>query len=159
MSPPDWSEFEAVLAALIETIHIATLGTMVTVLIAFPVALLAARNTTFNTLTWTIGRFILVASRPVNTVCWALFFVHVFRPGRVAGAALGLEGVPAVVPRRWPRLLFDGRVEPLAGRVFVLLVVRHVRLLLGWVAIRGEGYHRSPAQCEGRRAQLSSQDV
>jgi phosphonate transport system permease protein len=85
MYPPDWSEFEAVLDALIETIHIATLGTVATVLIAFPVALLAARNTTFNTLTWSIGRFILVASRSVNTVVWALFFVAIFGPGPVAG--------------------------------------------------------------------------
>ncbi|MCH7635743.1 MAG: phosphonate ABC transporter, permease protein PhnE [Proteobacteria bacterium] len=85
MYPPDWTGFEAVLGALVETIHIATLGTLATVLIAFPVALLAARNTTFNTLTWTIGRFILVASRSVNTVVWALFFVAIFGPGPVAG--------------------------------------------------------------------------
>ncbi len=85
MFPPDWSGFEAVLDALIETIHIATLGTAVAVLLAFPVAILAARNTTFNTLTWTIARFILVASRSVNTVVWALFFVAIFGPGPVAG--------------------------------------------------------------------------
>ena len=85
MVPPDWSVFEETLDALIETIHIATLGTAVAVLLAFPVAILAARNTTFNTLTWAIARFILVASRSVNTVVWALFFVAIFGPGPVAG--------------------------------------------------------------------------
>ncbi len=85
MVPPDWSYLEAVVGAMIETIHIATLGTIATVVIAFPLAFLAARNTTFNTLTWTIGRFILVASRSVNTVVWALIFIAIFGPGPVAG--------------------------------------------------------------------------
>ena len=67
MFPPQWSFFEAVLDPLLETIHIATLGTAVTVFIALPVAALAARNTTWNAATWFVGRFILVASRSVNT--------------------------------------------------------------------------------------------
>ena len=85
MWPPDWDFVNEVVGPLIETIHIATLGTAVTVFIAFPVAFLAARNTTFNPLTWFIGRFILVASRSVNTVVWGLLFVAIFGPGPVAG--------------------------------------------------------------------------
>ena len=85
MWPPDWDFVNEVVGPLIETIHIATLGTAVTVFIAFPVAFLAARNTTFNPLTWFIGRLILVASRSVNTVVWGLLFVSIFGPGPVAG--------------------------------------------------------------------------
>lgn len=85
MVPPDWDVLGGVLDALIETIHIATLGTIVTVFIAFPIAFLSARNTTINTTTWVIGRFILVASRSVNTIVWALLFVAIFGPGPVAG--------------------------------------------------------------------------
>ncbi len=85
MVPPDWDVLGAVIDALIETIHIATLGTIVTVFIAFPIAFLSARNTTINRTTWVIGRFILVASRSVNTVVWALLFVAIFGPGPVAG--------------------------------------------------------------------------
>ncbi len=85
MYPPDWDNLDAVVEAMVETIHIATLGTAATVLVAFPLTFIAARNTTFNTLTWSIGRFILVASRSVNTVVWALFFVAIFGPGPVAG--------------------------------------------------------------------------
>ncbi len=85
MWPPDWSFAGKLVGPLIETIHIATLGTAVTVVLAFPVAFLAARNTTFNALTWFIGRFILVASRSVNTVVWGLLFVAIFGPGPVAG--------------------------------------------------------------------------
>ena len=85
MWPPDWAFVNQLIKPLIETIHIATIGTFVTILIAFPVAFLAARNTTFNTLTWFVGRFILVASRSVNTVVWGLLFVAIFGPGPIAG--------------------------------------------------------------------------
>jgi phosphonate transport system permease protein len=85
MWPPDFDYVATLVGPLLETIHIATLGTMVTVLIAFPVAFLAARNTTFNSMTWFIGRFILVGSRSVNTVVWGLLFVAIFGPGPVAG--------------------------------------------------------------------------
>jgi len=85
MFPPDWAFIEEVLDPLIETIHIATLGTAFTFIIAFPIAFLSARNTTYNDLTWLIGRFILVTSRSVNTVVWGLLFVAIFGPGPVAG--------------------------------------------------------------------------
>ena len=85
MFPPDWAFIEEVLDPLIETIHIATLGTAFTFIIAFPIAFLSARNTTYNDLTWLIGRFILVTSRSVNTVVWGLVFVAIFGPGPVAG--------------------------------------------------------------------------
>ena len=85
MWPPDWAYFGSVVAPLVETIHIATLGTAVTFVLAFPVAFISARNTTPNVFTWFIGRFILVASRSVNTIVWALLFVAIFGPGPVAG--------------------------------------------------------------------------
>jgi len=85
MWPPEVRYLPRLAAPLIETIHIATLGTVATVLVAFPVAFLAARNTTVNRVTWLLGRFILVASRSVNTVVWGLLFVAIFGPGPVAG--------------------------------------------------------------------------
>ncbi|MCK4940437.1 MAG: phosphonate ABC transporter, permease protein PhnE [Rhodospirillaceae bacterium] len=85
MFPPDWSYIDDVLDPLLETVHIATLGTIVTFFIAFPTAFIAARNTTPNTTMWLIGKFILVSTRSVNTVVWALLFVAIFGPGPVAG--------------------------------------------------------------------------
>ena len=85
MWPPDMDFLDILIGPLIETIHIATLGTIVTIFLAFPIAFLAARNTTFNSTTWFIGRFILVASRSVNTVVWGLLFVAIFGPGPMAG--------------------------------------------------------------------------
>ena len=72
MFPPDWGHTGRILDPLLETIHIATLGTVVTFLISIPLAFLSARNTTPNWVTWFIGRFILVSSRSINTVVWAL---------------------------------------------------------------------------------------
>jgi len=85
MWPPDFAYASELIRPLIETIHIATIGTAITVIIALPVAFLAARNTTINPATWFIGRMILVGSRSVNTVVWGLLFVAIFGPGPVAG--------------------------------------------------------------------------
>lgn len=85
MVPPYWPFWAEVVDPLIETIHIATLGTVFTVFLAFPVAILSAENTTVNKVTWFLGRFILVTSRSVNTVVWGLLFVAIFGPGPVAG--------------------------------------------------------------------------
>ncbi|MDJ0722258.1 MAG: phosphonate ABC transporter, permease protein PhnE [Desulfobacterales bacterium] len=85
MWPPDLEFLETLANPLLETIHIATLGTAATVVIAFPIAFLAARNTSPNAFTWFVGRFILVTSRSVNTVVWGLLFVAIFGPGPMAG--------------------------------------------------------------------------
>lgn len=87
MWPPRWAYLPKILAPLVETIHIATLGTAIAVVFSIPLAFLAARNTTANGFTWAVGRGLLVASRSVNTVIWGLIFVAVFGPGPVAGIA------------------------------------------------------------------------
>jgi phosphonate ABC transporter permease subunit PhnE len=86
MWPIDWSWYGKVVhTALIETLHIATLGTVLAVLFAAPVALMVARNITGNVVLNNVGRFILVATRSVHSMVWALFFVAVFGPGALAG--------------------------------------------------------------------------
>ena len=87
MWPPRWSYLPEIVRPMIETIHIATLGTAIAVVLSVPLAFLSARNTTANGLTWAIGRALLVASRSVNTVIWGLVFVAIFGPGPVAGIA------------------------------------------------------------------------
>src|SRR5690554_4070181 len=46
MIPPDWTITRSLLLPLWDTLNIATIGTALGVLIAFPLAFLAARNTT-----------------------------------------------------------------------------------------------------------------
>jgi phosphonate transport system permease protein len=86
MWPFDWAHYgKAVHASLIETIHIATLGTLLSIALAVPVALLAARNITRYRPLNLLATFILVSSRSVNSLIWALLFVAVFGPGALAG--------------------------------------------------------------------------
>ena len=86
MWPFDWKFYpDNIHPALIETFHIATLGTLISLLIAVPLAFFAARNFTSNkTLNW-IAQFIFVSTRSVNSLIWALLFVAIFGPGALAG--------------------------------------------------------------------------
>lgn len=94
MSPPDWRFIDDVLPPLIETINIATLATLLAVVLAFPVAILNARNTTANRFTLGIARFIVVSTRSINELVWGLIFVVFFGPGAVAGvAALAMRSI------------------------------------------------------------------
>lgn len=86
MWPVDWGFLvRTAVGAMIETIHIATLGTLATLVLAFPLGVLAARNITANPLVRFGSKLVLVASRSVNSLVWALFFVAVFGPGALAG--------------------------------------------------------------------------
>ena len=86
MWPIDWAWYPKVVhQALLETLHTATLGTLAAVAMASLVALMVARNITRSIVLNTIGRFILVATRSVHAMVWALFFVAVFGPGPLAG--------------------------------------------------------------------------
>jgi phosphonate transport system permease protein len=86
MWPIDFAEFDRGAGqAMLETINIASLGTLITLLMAIPIGVMAARNITrVPALNW-LAQFILVASRSVNSLVWALLFVAVFGPGALAG--------------------------------------------------------------------------
>ena len=85
MYPPSLNDWEMIAITLLETVNIATIATFFAVFLSLPIALIAAQNTTPNKLTLWIGRFILVSSRSVNTITWALLFVAIFGPGVMAG--------------------------------------------------------------------------
>ena len=71
--------------ALMDTLHIASLGTLLAVVMAVPVGLLAANNVTPNRGVNYFAKLLLVSSRSVNSLVWALLFVAVFGPGALAG--------------------------------------------------------------------------
>jgi phosphonate transport system permease protein len=86
MWPVDWPFLvSTVIGAMAETVHIATLGTIATLVIAFPVGVLAARNIVRSPIVRFGAKLCLVSSRSVNSLVWALFFVAVFGPGALAG--------------------------------------------------------------------------
>ena len=131
MWPPRWSYLPQIVQPLIDTIHIATLGTMIAVVLAVPVAFLAARNTTANSLTWMIGRAILVGSRSINTVIWGLLFVAIFSPGAVAGIfAVAARSVGFIA-----KLIAEAIEEVDAGQIEAVQATGAGTLQTYWVAI------------------------
>lgn len=86
MWPVDWAHYpEGVHAALVETLHIATLGTLLTLLMALPLGLMAARNVTPWAPLNYFAKLVLVASRSIDALVWALLFIAIFGPGPLAG--------------------------------------------------------------------------
>jgi phosphonate transport system permease protein len=86
MVPPDWSYIRVLGRPIWDTINIATVGTLIAVLVAIPVAYCAARNTTPSV--------IIVSSRSINALIWALMLVTIIGPGVFAGIiAIALRSI------------------------------------------------------------------
>ncbi|MCZ2722596.1 phosphonate ABC transporter, permease protein PhnE [Marinomonas sp. 15G1-11] len=95
MWPIDFAYYQvAVHDAMIETLNIATLGTLVTLIFAVPLALMSSHNISSSRWGHWIAKFFLVSSRSVNSLVWALLFVSIFGPGVIAGVlAIALRSV------------------------------------------------------------------
>ncbi|TGD67342.1 phosphonate ABC transporter, permease protein PhnE [Tabrizicola sp. WMC-M-20] len=95
MMPPRLSYLPELLVPLWDTLNMATLGTLLGVILAVPVAFLAARNTSPSLLILRpIALFIIVASRSINSLIWALLLVAILGPGLLAGIiAIGLRSI------------------------------------------------------------------
>ena len=95
MVPPKWSYMESLWVPVWDTINIATLGTMMAIVIAVPVAFCAARNTTPSVVfVRPVALFIIVSSRSINSLIWALMLVTIIGPGVLAGViAIGLRSI------------------------------------------------------------------
>ena len=86
MWPIEWAYYPAgVHDALIETLHIATLGTILAIVMAIPLGVLAASNVVPYAAINYLAKLMLVSSRSVNSLVWALLFVAIFGPGALAG--------------------------------------------------------------------------
>ena len=95
MLPPRWDYANKLWLPLWDTINIATLGTLIAIVIAVPLAFLAARNTTPSVLlVRPVALLIIVASRSINALIWGLLMVAVFGPGVFAGIiAIALRSI------------------------------------------------------------------
>jgi phosphonate transport system permease protein len=95
MVPPRWSYMDQLWRPLWDTLNIATLGTLLALVIAVPVGFLAASNTTPSRwLVRPVALFIIVASRSVNSLIWALLLVTILGPGLLAGViAIALRSI------------------------------------------------------------------
>ncbi|NQV83879.1 MAG: phosphonate ABC transporter, permease protein PhnE [Rhodospirillales bacterium] len=95
MMPPKWSYMETLWRPIWDTVAIATLGTLMAIVMAFPIAFLAARNTSPSTVfVRPIALFIIVSSRSINSLLWALMLVTILGPGVFAGVlAIGFRSI------------------------------------------------------------------
>lgn len=93
MWPIEWSFYitpqntgaQTVHQALLDSLAVAFLSTALGLILAIPFAFLAARNITRIVWLNALARFVLVATRSISTLLWALFFVAMFGPGALAG--------------------------------------------------------------------------
>jgi len=95
MIPPKWSYMDSLWEPVWDTINIATLGTGIALIFAVPVAFCAARNTTPSIyFVRPVALFIIVSSRSINSLIWALMLVTIIGPGVLAGTiAIGLRSI------------------------------------------------------------------
>ncbi|MGI9385528.1 MAG: phosphonate ABC transporter, permease protein PhnE [Methyloligellaceae bacterium] len=95
MVPPNWSYMSELWRPLWDTLNIATLGTVLAIIMAVPTAFFAARNTTPSAaFVRPIALFIIVSSRSINSLIWALMLVTIVGPGVFAGIiAIGLRSI------------------------------------------------------------------
>ena len=137
MWPIDWSYWgRAARAGLIETLHTATLGTLIALSLAVPVALLASVQVTRSSALNALARLVLVSSRSVNSLIWALLFVAVFGPGALAGTlAIAFRSVGFI-----GKLLAEALDEANAGPVEALVAagapMRAVLLKAYWPQVQ-----------------------
>jgi phosphonate transport system permease protein len=95
MLPPAWGHFGQLMWPLWETLNMATLGTLMGVIMAVPVAFLAARNTSPSTrFARPLALLLIVSSRSINSLIWALLLVSILGPGILAGIiAIALRSI------------------------------------------------------------------
>jgi phosphonate transport system permease protein len=85
-TPPRWEYISKLGRPIWDTLNIATLGTLISLCLAIPVAFLAARNTTPSALVVRpIALLIIVSTRSINALIWALLLIAIIGPGVFAG--------------------------------------------------------------------------
>ena len=84
----DWSLVPHLVVPALETLMMATLGTLLGCVLSLPVAWFGAANVTPNKyIFYPVGRFLMVLSRSIHEIIWALLFV----------GAVGLGALPGIL--------------------------------------------------------------
>jgi phosphonate transport system permease protein len=108
MFPPRWTYIDQLWLPIWDTVNIATLGTLFSIAMAVPVAFLAARNTTPSArIVRPLALLVIVSSRSINSLIWALLLVSIVGPGLFAGIiAISLRSIGFVA-----KLLYEAIEE------------------------------------------------
>ena len=126
MVPPDWGFIHALWRPMWDTINIATLGTAMGTILAVPVAYCAARNTTPSAVfIRPAAMFIIVSSRSINSLIWALMLVTIIGPGVFAGISVF----------RWDINIRESTVLGLVGAGGIGLPLNAAITTLAWTQV------------------------
>jgi phosphonate transport system permease protein len=85
MFPPSPAPLSKIGPAVLETIHMSLLGTVLGVFISLPLGYLAARSLTPHRLLYFAARSLIACCRTVPDMVWAIFFVIIVNLGPLAG--------------------------------------------------------------------------
>lgn len=85
-TPPRWEYISQLGRPVWDTLNIATMGTLLALCMAVPIAFLAARNTTPSSiLVRPFALLVIVSTRSINSLIWALLLIAIIGPGVFAG--------------------------------------------------------------------------
>lgn len=85
-TPPRWEYISQLGRPIWDTLNIASLGTLIALFLAVPVAFMAARNTTPSaTFVRPLALLLIVSTRSINSLIWALLLIAIIGPGVLAG--------------------------------------------------------------------------
>ena len=132
---PDWSVFGQLAVLMNETVQIALVGTLLAIIISFPLAFLAAKNLMLGTpqgkVVYTLTRFVFNVLRAFEPLLLAVLFVMLVGMGPFPGVlALGLHSVGMLGK------LFSEAIEGIDdGPVEAILACGGNRLQVIWYGI------------------------
>ncbi|MHC9297433.1 phosphonate ABC transporter, permease protein PhnE [Mycobacterium sp. LTG2003] len=129
--PPDAHRIGPILKALLVTVEMALLGTIIGVVLSLPLAVLAARNTTPHWSLYAASRGVITVSRTIPDLVWGLIFVIAVGLGPEAGVLAIAVDVMGFCGRFFAESIEDidpGRIEGLRA-----LGASHIGVLLGGV--------------------------
>lgn len=115
--PPDFSEFDTLLRRAAETLAMATLGTTLGAVIAVPICMLAARNTTPHLALYVPARFLLNVLRGIDSFVFALLFVAAVGLGPFAGVlGVGLHSAGSIA-KLWSEAIETAEQGPIDAAI------------------------------------------
>ena len=113
MVPPDWSYFGNVINPLLLTIQTAILATLIGIVGALPLSILAARNTTPHPMFYNVVRSIINTLRAIPSLILAMVCITFVGLGPVAGAfGLGIHSL-AVLTKLFAEAIESVKPQPI----------------------------------------------
>ncbi len=131
--PPDFSQLPSTLWPTLQTVDIALFGTLVGIIIALPLALLAAANMTPSRFAYYAARAVIGFTRAVPDLVWALLFVTAVGLGPFPGGlALGVHSV-GMLGRLFAETIEQMDMAPI--HALELTGARRIQVFSTWLSI------------------------